>query len=125
MNTRHTPGPWAWRDDGTALVGNPPEYSGPYCGYVWWPRNIGGEVDCRVDGWSAAMGDSVGDDAQAEANARLIAAAPELLEALQESLRLLEAALTVGCEFQPGSVGWKAHAAIAKATGQSPFKETP
>ena len=62
------------------------------------------------------------DEIEAEANARLIAAGPELLEALQ--------ALISACEFEANSLAggdfsdligppaYAAYAAIAKATGQ-------
>lgn len=64
------------------------------------------------------------------ANARLIAAAPDLLEALQESLAALEYVVEQaggpGCEHEGGVVCFckentaigAARAAIAKATGQ-------
>lgn len=50
-----------------------------------------------------------------EANARLIAAAPELLESLQELVQILEKMLMIQGEPKPGSIGHKARAAIAKA----------
>lgn len=64
MNTKHTPGPWAARKDpeGLAIVGGSGEYPG-LPEYVGMIKNIYGRD---------------------EANARLIAAAPELLEALKE-----------------------------------------
>ena len=52
---------------------------------------------------------------EAEANARLIAAAPELLEALQNMLGLTEASDYMGV----GEIEQQARAAIAKATGGS------
>ena len=55
-----------------------------------------------------------------KANARLIAAAPELLEALQEVVPLLETVLAITNDPQPGSVGHRARTAIAKATGEQP-----
>jgi len=58
--------------------------------------------------------------AEQEANARLIAAAPDLLAALEESLREVEA-FTKRTGI-PQFVGWidKARAAIAKAKGETP-----
>lgn len=47
------------------------------------------------------------------ANARLIAAAPELLEALEGALKLIELVMPID-----GDVTRKARAAIAKATGE-------
>lgn len=55
------------------------------------------------------------DDAEAKSNARLIAAAPDLLEALQALLLRV----TKGYDGLPQGYGIKlAEAAIAKATGQ-------
>ena len=61
---------------------------------------------------------------QAEADARLIAAAPDLLEALKEVLKGMEAAYTEGCSEVPPNIDWfdyssvtQAYTAIAKATG--------
>lgn len=58
------------------------------------------------------------------ANARLIAAAPDLLEALKEVLKGMEAAYTEGCSEVPPNIDWfdyssvtQAYTAIAKATG--------
>lgn len=93
MNTQHTPGPWFVRDH---------EYGEfVYCknGYI-----ISGPINKRTDG----------------ANARLIAAAPDLLEALKAFLR----APSIGSNG-PGSSTIvvqdfnlrAARAAIAKATG--------
>ena len=84
METKHTPGPW--------IIGNPTEIH-------------------DVDGTRIVMccqtSDDVTDDAS-EANARLIAAAPELLEALKGVVRVADRATD---EFDA------ARAAIAKATG--------
>lgn len=57
-----------------------------------------------------------GDEDEIGSGARLIAAAPELLESLQEVTFLLEALLKLRGEPHPGSIGAKARAAIAKAT---------
>jgi phage tail protein X len=58
-------------------------------------------------------------DACGDANARLIAAAPELLEALEVILRDHMAVHGVGdLEMQPAL--FQARAAIAKATGEQP-----
>ena len=55
------------------------------------------------------------DTSEVEANARLIAAAPDLLEALKEMVNLVE----LMCPFD-GPQQRKARAAIAKATGEQP-----
>ena len=89
MSAKHTPGPWvfAW-GGGHALVfdakGGPTIAAVPY--------------------------DDAPDAALAAANARLIAAAPELLEALVSLTRTLNAA---------GYSTKQADAAIAKATGEA------
>lgn len=85
--SKHTPGPWS-RDKNDSL--------------------------CSPDGrqvyvWNSGLGNSYRSD-ETDANARLIAAAPELLEALEAMLPGAEA------------MGWetsKARAAIAKARGES------
>lgn len=68
MNENHTPGPWIIRHDfkcsnGATTIGIAAANLGPGAGAVAWP--------CGVN------------DAQELANARLIAAAPQLLRALQ------------------------------------------
>lgn len=63
---------------------------------------------------------------EAIADARLIAAAPDLLAALRCALADLEGALQAHCDSNPHGHDWKAHAlsideahaAIAKATGE-------
>lgn len=90
MSTQHTPGPWFWDHEGAdamALV----EEDGTTILHLATLRNS-----------TAAR--------HMEANAQLIAAAPELLEALQGIL-----AGVAGCERDPK---WElARVAIAKATG--------
>lgn len=82
MTSKHTPGPWS--------VGN-------------GSRVTGFTVKIATD--ELLVG---GRGLTSEANARLIAAAPELLEALQRLVDVVD----------PESTGWnEAVAAIAKATG--------
>jgi len=86
--SKHTPEPWIYIGNGDIVA-----RSENYCG---------GEKDI------ASVFLTVNDED--EANARLIAAAPDLLEALQAIM-----AGVAGCERQPH---WEAaRAAIAKATG--------
>jgi hypothetical protein len=99
MTTKHTPGPWT--DDGhdgrdSLII------------HSQW-----GEV--------ARVGAN-GDTSQRDANARLIAAAPELLAALkraEEELNRMQSCLT----GRDQEIGWQeclsARAAISKATGQA------
>ena len=89
--SKFTPGPWF--------------ANGRYIGTAKHMSAIG---ECRdVNGnWC--------DDVKASANASLIAAAPELLEALQDALCALE------CCGKVSPVATKASAAIAKATGEAP-----
>jgi hypothetical protein len=89
MNTPHTPGPWI-KEGGTV---------------------------CQVDTLQTICKTSGKDEAAQSANARLIAAAPELLEALQECVRIL--AEFTQYDDDDGSVEGNARilglAAIAKA----------
>lgn len=87
----HTPGPWSYIGNGDVVA-----KSDKYCG---------GEKDI------ASVFLTVNDED--EANARLIAAAPDLLEALKDMLDGHEDACT---GYGEGAAD-KARAAIAKATG--------
>jgi hypothetical protein len=116
MSAQHTPGPWA--------VETPMGESAPWIvqdgkqAYEWEPI--------------ATLGDCTEDDlpkrskAQKtiEANARLIAAAPELLEALEDLLRIaaLWEILDRGknIDLDSSDAARAARAAIAKARGESP-----
>jgi hypothetical protein len=99
---KHTPGPWkavrnaSFWEVVTPLPGQTldqaNEYS-PSLAYVW------GEGE-----------------EQAEANARLIAAAPELLEALKEIVGFWDSIVPGECV---NDMHVKARAAIAKATGET------
>ena len=105
MSAGHTPGPWFYKRSGFSTV------------YI--EARIGGGMLQEV----AACGPTAQGSEQQEANARLIAAAPELLEALRDMLD--------GWKYIRQShgdlygVGWdraqeKAETAIAKATGVTP-----
>lgn len=96
----HTPGPW--RDEGNGDIQGIEDN-----GYGRGP----------VDVCSVYLRTAPG---RTEANTRLIAAAPDLLEALQDLVEILDMALMVGIPTLPrGADGpaVKARAAIAKATG--------
>ena len=98
----HTPGPWAARDLGRGTV----EVIG------------GGDLIARL--WRTRvwlLPSEQGGDLPAEANARLIAAAPELLEACQEALALIsefELEALDGRDEVPDLL----RAAVAKAEGR-------
>lgn len=87
--SKHTPGPWAVEDRGCRFI-----VSKEGDGYI--TRDV-----CRMDGSTMSA------FAQ-EANAHLIAAAPDLLEALHYAVRQVPELITV-----PGI-----RAAIAKAEGE-------
>jgi hypothetical protein len=101
---KHTPGPWAAKK-----------------GVGWYVVRIAHSQD---DNFAIAVGSNktslvdapTGDDAEAEANARLIAAAPDLLEAL-EMLSWLEQFCDDGDDDLEGA-RTAARAAIAKARGE-------
>ena len=71
MNAKHTPGPWTLEDRGYKFV-----VSKPGEGYI--TRDV-----CRMDASTMSAFDQ-------EANARLIAAAPDLLEACKTIVHLRE-----------------------------------
>jgi hypothetical protein len=66
---KHTPGPWGYSNDLNRNSGTP--------GYS---VGVAGQQIAEIDHTDTAMG------RDAEANARLIAAAPEMLEALEECI---------------------------------------
>ena len=92
---KHTPGPWLTHKEGFSSI------------YI--ESRIGGGMLQEV----ASCGPTGEGSDQQEANARLIAAAPELLEALAE---IVSAADGEGWNQLDPSLS-KARAAIAKATG--------
>ena len=96
MNAKHTPGPWEAVGN---LVRSP----------MVQPQGLSKGVqiaECR-DAYFLSHTE------ESKANARLIAAAPELLEALQEMVSLVEMVIPFD-----GPQQRKARAAIAKATGE-------
>lgn len=97
MNTQHTPGPWK-----TDIPYRGDKYRYVIADQAPFPHEI-----ARLE---VARG-------QTEANARLIAAAPELLESLIEVTEILPCLFEGTRTPEPGSIGGKAMAAIAKATG--------
>lgn len=92
MSTRHTPGPWLVRNDEICFIS---------------------KEDDQSFGMACPIAQFFGE--RAEANARLIAAAPELLAALTE-LEFMFAPFASDSTLANGI--HKARAAIAKATGE-------
>lgn len=97
MSTKHTPGPWIWGDEYHGLFGAGPDNAvldhATYEG-MWLQWN-----DRR------------------DANASLIAAAPELLTALIDCVHVMERELNGLAVIQPELR--QARDAIAKATGEA------
>ena len=115
MTTKHTPGPWLFRTAPT---------SAGLCHIVsaadWKGAFIYG------DGIRKGVDDALPKAQELAANARLIAAAPDLLEALQEMVagdaEAIEDAKRLGVPFPDEMLAayHKARAAIARATGEQP-----
>jgi len=89
--SKHTPGPWKFGKDGAIEHNN---------------------VQIYIDG---ADGTLIVYGQVKDADARLIAAAPDLLESLKDMVDLVE----LMCPFD-GPQQRKARAAIARATGEQP-----
>ncbi len=95
--TKHTPGPW--------------EFDGEY---VWADAVRGYVADPNTEDMTSGRGlAKLEAPEMIKANGRLIAAAPELLEALQDALEYLQHHL-------PEEALASHRAAIAKATGETP-----
>lgn len=110
---KHTPGPW----EAFSVTGagwsvrrehERPGYTGlaPICTLAWWQFDIPGIIDDKIS----------------EANARVIAAAPDLLHALEVLYEEADNFSVQGVSFSERCMGHKgpalAQAAIAKARGQ-------
>ncbi len=94
MMSKHTPGPWRIIEIRGRAVILEPEQDGHVC---------------KISEWADEYAE------EQEANARLIAAAPELLEALENLVSLCEAGLNK--EYNIEAELSEPRAAIAKATG--------
>lgn len=109
MSTKHTPGPWSVEDPmGPELLQIVANANAPV--YEWrWIAQVGTEEpEDRFD---------VPPD-EARANARLIAAAPEMYEALKAQDALMKSAGTIS-DAAIREATAKMRAAIAKAEGRS------
>lgn len=104
---RHTPGPWE-----AERMFNPPNAADRRCGFVVNAPQVdeGGGLPRRVCDMRVPVG--MGGFSEGKANARLIAAAPELLAALELITVSFESHFPHGIEIAT------ARAAIAKAKGQ-------
>ena len=112
----HTPGPWIVSYEKTAESVRAPHLDAAHLnreefGRVWGECGGQGFI-CMLNGGDFGYNDHPG----AEANARLIAAAPELLESCKELLARCEQYLD---PMIYGGEMTKARAAITKATGES------
>ena len=106
MSMNHTPGPWVVNTAGSALGGMPFEITEIY---VYAPHTQDDTAIC------ADVIDPITQE-PSEANARLISAAPDLLEALKD----LKAAIRSRGFIPTVRALAKTDAAIAKATGETP-----
>ena len=99
MTTQHTPGPWRFTTDAIAI----------------WNSPAAKKTLCIADMGSEGSPDI--DYAETIANARLIAAAPELLAALIELDHHMMTEMPLGT--YPNGTFEVVRAAIAKATGET------
>jgi hypothetical protein len=101
---KHTPGPWTAKDE-----------SGQYfCDHDWHAESDSASLSCsapiHANGEVVAIAVTEGwSDAKIDANARLIAAAPDLLDALESLVEGMDASGIKGSYLE------SARAAIAKA----------
>lgn len=106
---RHTPGPWV--ADHTGDYADDPAKVVKICYPDGQQRHLAKVYDCYLPG-----------DGDGDANARLIAAAPDLLAALEDLVGLAAAAMhdanRDGGEYDDGVELAAARAAIAKARGE-------
>lgn len=98
MSAQHTPGPW--------------HYGINRSGHSFLVKDPEGRLVCNMS-WHHSSREHYPLQAESEANARLIAAAPELLEALTAAWNSMDTSIP----GSPGSPIEKARAALAKATG--------
>jgi hypothetical protein len=112
MSAQHTPGPWTYEIK-TAIAGGTPQYAGPV---------IYAEDDCEHHAIAdASCNHTCRLPHETEANARLIAAAPDLLAALAALTAWDEADTAAGGDVDFDGlrdVINSARAAIAKAEGR-------
>lgn len=98
----HTPGPWSFR--GSLGPHSNPGLKGPHI-----VENATGIQICILNGWRTEV---------SEANARILAAAPELYEALEAMLAEFNEQMSGIVHDELAAIS-KARAALAKARGGS------
>lgn len=115
-DVKHTAGPWMAAASGSSVVGWP--VVGPMgrsiCSVSWLPKKA--YPDVSVVGYAAF-------NSECEANARLIAAAPDLLAALKRQQANISRWRETGAPATPEeskSISGQIDAAIAKAEGWAP-----
>ena len=86
-----------------------------------WAQDVYGSINDKTGNTIRVEGLALSSGSEAKANARLIAAAPELLEALKEYIAAGENSVTatddVAAMIRFGEADKAARSAIAKATG--------
>lgn len=108
MSAPFTPGPWRYENRQThCAIYHSREPQDGYANRV-----------AETMQWSPAAAGRV-TPAECEANARLIAAAPELLEALEMASNALTVCVESGGFYVGEGIFEKVHAAIAKARGEA------
>ena len=114
MSAQHTPGPWKWWDKST---GRPERYD--LC------KLIAANGKRIFGGYGGEGFSAIGKTPEDEANARLIVAAPDLLEALEDAVACGLIPITSASEggaarfSEQVKAADKVRAAIAKAKGES------
>jgi len=110
-NAIHTPGPWTYEGDHTHR-----QFNIRMLGHLIGTKDEAKHI-CTVNNLPTHVLANR-DPATAEANARLIAAAPELLEALKRAAFALESAVMLQGLAELAPYANAARAAIAKAKGE-------
>jgi hypothetical protein len=112
MEAKHTPGPWiqVFRADNKTMQRYIVNETG-VTGFPVYIATVESETDHPRNSYRAP-------GLEAEANARLLAAAPELLEALEHMVAVSNWATTIQSEEQYDEMIASAEAAIRKAKGE-------
>lgn len=100
--TKHTPGPWV-KDYGNT---------------TWHIKSIANPIE-GTPTVAVYHGAKSLTESEKEANAHLIAAAPELYEALEDALKVINECIPDVCDVPVPGVAPKIRNALAKARGES------